>query len=196
MTVPATIAIGVDIDGVLCDHIRGLCEWILRRYRIVLTPEMVTDWDFNFGPSSIAAEIRLAYADDDFLLSLPPVQGAGEAIHALAEIDKVRLTAVTSRPLETRETTIRWLGTHFPTLSVTYACCKESLPLAVLIDDLPQFVDRFAQKGRTGILFSRPWNLSDQRGLRLTTGVTIVQNWAEAVDTVKSLVNSPMNCPR
>jgi 5'(3')-deoxyribonucleotidase len=189
-TRPTLVDVGVDVDGVLCDHVRGLCVRILQRYGIRLTPRSVTEWDLDFGPSSIGEEIRVAYGDDDFLLSLPPVKGAQEAISSLAGTGNVRATAVTSRPRKTQRATTLWLRKHFPGLSLTYSVSKERLPIGILVDDFPPFVEKFASAGKAGILFSRPWNRKEQSRLRRVGGIAVVRGWSHGVRVVKRLAGA------
>jgi 5'(3')-deoxyribonucleotidase len=182
--------VGVDIDGVLCDHVRGLCVRILERYGIRLTVDMVTEWDLHFGPSSIAQEVQIAYKDDGFLLSLLPVAGAQEAVSRLAGLRDLRLSAVTSRPAETQSATTRWLGQYFPSLPLTHTACKERLPIDVLVDDFPPFVERFAAAGKVGILFSQPWNAAEQERLRHLPRIAVVHGWHQGAHTLERLMRT------
>jgi len=179
--------VGLDIDGVLCDHVAGLCERIRGRYHIHLRPEMITEWDLDFGPSSIAEELRSAYGDRDFVLSLPPVRGAQAAVSAILQTDGLTVAAVTSRPVEAKPATDAWLATYFPALDIFYTSKKETAPLDLLVDDFPLFVERFAAAGRKAILFSQPWNRQDEDHLRSLAGVTIAQDWDDAVGLILSM---------
>ncbi len=148
---------------------------------------MVTEWDLDFGPSSVAKELRSAYRDRDFVLSLPPLEGAQSAVCALAASNILALVAVTSRPLEAKSATDDWLKRYFPGIPVRYASRKESLPIDALVDDFPLFVERFAAAGRKAVLFSRPWNVKDQGRLRAKAGVTVAANWSDVVRLITGM---------
>lgn len=179
--------VGLDIDGVLCDHVAGLCERIRERYHIDLRPEMVTEWDLDFGPSSVAEELRSAYMDRHFVLSLPPMEGAQAAVSAILETDGLAVTAVTSRPLQAKPATDDWLAAYFPSLDALYASRKEDMPLDILVDDFPLFVERFAAAGRRAVLFSQPWNQRDEDHLRSLPGITVARDWDDAVRLITSI---------
>lgn len=182
--------IGIDIDGVLCDHVFAVCHRILEKYGISIGPEAVTGWDFDFGPSSIAKELEDAYKDEEFLLSLPLFQGAQEGVSLLAASNSARLVAITSRPADTEDGTNRWLREHFPGLSLRYSASKLEPDISVLLDDSPNYVQQFAASGRPAILFSRPWNQSSQKSLSAQLGIRVADGWPEAVLLLNSSVPS------
>lgn len=183
----STIRVGLDVDGVLCDHVAGLCQRIRDTYGIALAPDMITEWDLDFGPNSIVKELELAYERPAFLLALPPVEGAPRAVWCLARRRRLELVAVTSRPPGTREATRTWLQRHFPALALTHSSRKEDLPIDVLVDDFPTFVTRFAARGKLGVLFSRPWNAAEQHRLLGQPGIAIADGWEAVLDLLTSL---------
>jgi 5'(3')-deoxyribonucleotidase len=176
--------VGVDIDGVLCDHVRGLCPRIFERYGIELSPEMVTEWDLDFGPSSIAKELRTAYEDALFVRSLPPLDGAREAIATLSGTSDTTLLAVTSRPLSTERSTREWLDQHFESLPVIYSQTKDDLSLDMLVDDYPLFINRCSEAGSIGILFARPWNALACDRLEGVPGIRIARDWEQVCSII------------
>jgi hypothetical protein len=153
---------------------------------------MICEWDFDFGPSSVARELEGAYGDDEFILSLPTVEGAPDAVAFLAGAQGLSLAAVTSRPLRTQVATRRWLQQHFPALALIHTPRKEESPIDVLVDDFPGFVEKFAAAGKRGVLFSRPWNLRDQERLRMVPRITVAPDWAAIVALVTSLAQGQL----
>ncbi len=184
------LRMGVDVDGVLCDHVSAICTRVRDLYGIELSPGMVTEWDFRFGPSSIARELRAAYADRAFLLSLAPVCGSQAAVLRIGAIAGVEVLAVTSRPSAMRVATAKWLAQHFPGMRLRHSSHRERLPLDVLVDDYVPFVERFALAGRMGILFSQPWNANERERLCAMSGIRVARDWDDVVSLIASLAGA------
>jgi len=179
------VRIGVDIDGVLCDHVRGLSKWIAARYGIRVPKEAVTEWDFPFGPSSISRALDEAYRDEKFVLSLPPVQGADGAVNRLRR--KHALLALTSRPKYLQGSTAQWLTHHFGSLYHLHVGTDKSLPnIDVLIDDYLGSVTLFAERRGSAILFDQPWNRRGQVFASQPGQYQVVRcrGWKDVLDTI------------
>jgi len=182
--------VGLDIDGVLCDHVAGLCEWIKHKYDISLKPDMVTEWDLNFGPSSVARELEIAYCDDAFVKSLPTLDGAQAAVTSLSSLSGVTLCAVTSRDPATQSCTRQWLDVHFASLPLVYSKTKADVSLNVLVDDYPPLIKQCVDAGVTGILLVRPWNVADIDGLVDNPGVRVAGGWSEVCSVIGALCDA------
>ncbi len=97
------LRIGVDVDGVLADQIRGVLPRIKQRHGVTLTPEQVIHWKLPIGDTDIAQEIVAAMTSDtDYVRSMRPHDGAVPAIRALYRENW--LVVVTARPKDIEKT--------------------------------------------------------------------------------------------
>lgn len=180
--------IGIDVDGVLCDHVRGLEPWISRRYGVQFTKEMVTDWDFDFGPSSLVKELREAYSHPEVIQMLPAVPGARAAIEALRQ--KHELLAVSNRPRVAEAATREWLDREIgPINLLLFSGSKLLSRVDLLIDDFPPHVVELATQRKLGILFTQPWNQAFEipaRGPR-SKRIARALDWGGAVELADSV---------
>jgi 5'(3')-deoxyribonucleotidase len=171
------VRLGVDVDGVVCDHVAGLVPWIQHRYGIRLVKEQVVDWDLDFGPSTLVKALREAYTDPDFVDSLPVVRGA-EASIARLRVNQTILF-VTTRPRSIESETKNWLRRHFGIASLLIVPgSKDDIPTDILVDDYPANIIGFARRKRLGILFNQPWNRRVDLG-SVNAGAVRVRNWIE-----------------
>jgi hypothetical protein len=102
------LRIGIDVDGVLADQIRGVLPRIEKRHGVTLTREQVVHWKLPIGDTDIAEEIVAAMTGDtDYVRSMRPHDGAVPAIRELFRENWIVI--VTARPKAIEKTTIEWL---------------------------------------------------------------------------------------
>ena len=141
--------IGIDIDGVLCDHVPSVCRWASEKYGIDARPEMVTEWDVQIKGHSFGDLIFETYSDSDFVMALPPYPGAVNGVRQLKRVREVELVIVTSRRYA--QPTIWWVEEHFGRMPVYLAEDKTTVGLDGLIDDHGPTIFGICKKGGTGI---------------------------------------------
>lgn len=151
------LRLGIDIDSVLCDSIPRLLQRINYQQGIYLTKSDVVEWDFPVASSTLGELILEAFRDADFVMSLPPMDGAQEAVKRLAlDLD---IIIVTSRKQLTIDATRNWVKRWFGIFPVVHTGdTKNGYDLDILVDDAPHNVVPFADTGRPAILFDQPWN--------------------------------------
>jgi 5'(3')-deoxyribonucleotidase len=184
------VRVGVDIDGVLCDHVVGLARWVKARYGIDFEKNQVVEWDYNFGAGTLVEALREAYHDDAFVESLPTIDGAVSGLRGLRSSSHVQV--ISNRPAYAREATRRWIGTHFGATSLLFVDgYKDYSPVDILVDDYPRNIEGFTQRGGIGVLFDQPWN----RGFRLYDrelrhgGAVRAGDWPEVLQLVHRQLN-------
>lgn len=152
-----TVKLGVDIDSVLCDSIPSLLRRINHEQGTHFEKCDVIQWDFPIGSRTFGDLILEAFRDPSFLIDLPAMDGAKEAMKRLAyDFD---IVIVTSRKHLTVEATKFWVEQRFGPLPVIHTGeTKNGHDLDILIDDAPHNVMAFANEGRPAILFDQPWN--------------------------------------
>jgi 5'(3')-deoxyribonucleotidase len=134
-----------------------LLEKINREQGTHITIEDAIEWDFKVGDTTFDALILQAYRDASFLIGLPAMDGAKEAVKRLAyDFD---IVVVTSRKQLTVDATRFWVEQRFGPLPVIHTGgTKNGHGLDILVDDAPHNVMAFANEGRPAILFDQPWN--------------------------------------
>ena len=48
----------IDIDGVACDHAKGICHAVNKDFGLNSKPDDVTTWDYNFGPITFVEAVE------------------------------------------------------------------------------------------------------------------------------------------
>lgn len=164
--------IGVDVDGVLADHVTALIPRVRAKYGIELRWEEATQWRLPLGDSDIGVEFVEAMTDLEWVAGIPAYPDAAGAIRELASLAEVVI--VTARPRTAADTTINWLNRHglpFDEFVCGHRVDKNRQGLDLLIDDylgnivgfLAAPADISAGGGtgvedRMGVLLDRPWN--------------------------------------
>jgi len=205
------IKVGVDIDGVVCDLTPSLVDRMNKKYGVTLRTEEITEWNWRFvrlgkdhRPVDIEshAEIKDAFADRDFVQSLPMVQNAQLGVSILRAIaDDV--VFVTSRSDSTKDATTAWITDNFGIYDVPKVLFsklnKNGHELDILIDDNLETIINFVADGGYGILFRRPWNqkvqtikrLEDAKSVTKTGRYTTCNSWADIIRTFVSEYGQP-----
>ena len=159
-----SLAIGVDIDGVLGDQIAGVLPRIAADHGLRLTFDMIDDYRFALGPVAIATEIEKAQSDPAYLETMPLFPGAREMLETLRHGDRVLI--VTARSPRCVESTRKWLASErlaHDTLIFTTEAGKSACGLDVLVDDhVDNLVEFLEETSGVAILVRRPWNRRDE----------------------------------
>lgn len=153
--------IGIDVDGVLADHLGGFLREYRERTGITLAPEDLHTWDVRL-PRSDDTLKRLVddrLAEETFLAQLDPIPDAPAGMRRLARDDH-ELVIVTHRPPDTHPTTKAWLDEHdipYDDFVHDVPEQKGTLPLDVLVDDYHRTIAD-APDSVTALLLLQPWN--------------------------------------
>jgi len=178
--------IGVDVDGVLADHVTALIPRVLDKYGVELRWEEANQWRLPLGDSDIGVEFVEAMVDLEWVAGIPVYQDAAEAVGELASVAEVVI--ITARPPVAAEATQAWLHRH----QVPYDqfMCGPELDrnrqdLAMLVDDYVGNIYEFvAHTAGIGVLLDRPWNRDDREDLGTVGGTGrfyVVQSLREVV---------------
>jgi len=175
--------IGVDIDGVVCELLPSLLERVNKKYGSRLKKTDITDWNFKRGTVDLYKEILESLTDDNFVLNLPTVHGAREAIEKLSK--HYHIIFVTARKVAPEKSTKEWIkknfGGHY---TVIFNGKKEDVKMDMLIDDNWGNANAFVQKtGAYALLFDQPVN----RYMPHVHGIERCYDWEDVLRTVKRI---------
>ena len=83
--------------------------------------------------------------------------------------------------------TIRWLESYelIDKIELAFAHNKQGYEADVIIDDKPTLA--WAQKGKTNLLFTQPWNVDIVPNLQ--NGITRVDSWDQIMDATFDISN-------
>jgi hypothetical protein len=157
-----TMRSGLDLDGVLGDHVAILLPRILQRHGVALARAGLTSWTMRIGAtSSLSEEILAGFTDPSFVMSMPMCRGARGLLRAIAACG-ASACVVTSRPPACRATTLAWI-THkrleIEEVAFLPERTKSGSNVDILVDDYHGNVEEFLS-GTEGaaILLRRPWS--------------------------------------
>lgn len=188
--------LALDMDDVIADFNGPLQEWHNGIYGTDFARDDVRDYHMSHWGCSkdeVTARIQEFYGSEIFK-NVSPVEGSVEAIRELAE-HRMQYV-VTSRPGDTRSTTIDWIRRNVPSglteENVTYLgtfteknpkkksqVCLELEAAYIVEDSLTHSIDCLGQ-GIHPILLTTPWN----EDLEEPKGIARVYSWKEAVEEI------------
>lgn len=154
----AALIVGVDVDGVLAQTVEAVLPHIAHKHN-GLTADQIDRFDYSTPSWRLGKEVNRALADDDFLLSIKPHEGAVETMQWLYERFSVQV--ITGRNRSRLAATAGWLaeyGIPYHNLICTEGESKLNYGAAVIIDDRLDTVREFVAAGRPAILIERPWS--------------------------------------
>lgn len=192
---PAKKTIAVDIDEVLMPHFQDLVDWYNQNYGTKLTlannhPKNTEGW----GTDSFDEAVRRVqkFLVSDTFKNSQPFEEAKAAVRHLAK--NYRMVIITAREDIVKETTYRWLKTHFEDIfeethfTSAYslqgkarhkADIAKEIGADYLIDDSTEHIEKALETGITALLFGEyPWQ-ADKVVLK---GVIRVKNWQEVLE--------------
>jgi len=168
-TVSRPIAIGIDIDSVLAEIVDPVLQGLRAKgIGMGFTRKDWVRWDFKIDGTDVGVEIEASLKDPNFVASLPVIAGSVEAMQVLYGLFHVAV--VTSRPVETQYATEEWIRRHFSFHELTNVRreqkTKNDTGIYILVDDNPDTVKAFVASGGIAVLFSHPWNETEDENLR------------------------------
>lgn len=161
----------LDLDGVLCDFVTGLCKRLGIPVERVFDPPRPRPLPYRLDRLLGVGDPGLGDLDASFWAGLEPYPWARELVAYLeAAFGENVLLCTSVGYLDSRSRYLseavkgkeRWICANFPQFSRRTAMCfgKDLLasPDHMLLDDNEETVRRFAIRGGVGLLFPRPWN--------------------------------------
>jgi len=173
--------VAIDVDSVLADIIPHILPILNQKHGTNLQASDIKEWDHPVNGNSIGHYIQSCLADPAFVLSMPEVPGARDAMAELYK--KNEIVIATGRPTFCKNNTMKWLDGRFLYDKIVFSKEKtvENLQCDVLLDDSPSYLSKFIKSGGKGILFSRPWN---ENYVPLGCNC-VVDTWEEALKEIK-----------
>jgi len=175
--------IAVDMDGVLVEQVVPVLQKVKQEMGIELNKCDITEWEYAFEGTNIKTEIIRAEREREFVLQMPPMEYAREALHILSK--RFDVVIATSRESCTDSWSQEWLDKHRVPYQKFVNTGSQGKTLAnadIIIDDYIENIEAFVRKGppdRQAILFAQPWN-HDTRNIAdlLKSGkVRIANSW-------------------
>jgi len=121
---------------------------------------------------------------------MPLQPGSTTAMPGLYE--KYHIVIATSRPVETQAATIAWLNKNFKfhEFANTRQVGKAALGLDLLVDDSLENTKNFASTKGVAILYSQPWNRSEDSDLKMLIAnrkLIRCEGWPAVVEQIGKL---------
>lgn len=154
--------IAVDMDGVLVEQVVPVLQRVKQEMGIQLNKCDITEWEYPFEGTNIKTEIIRAEREREFVLQMPSMEYAREALQILSK--KFDVVIATSREPCTDSWSQEWLDKHgvpYQNFVNTGSQGKTLANADIIIDDYVENIEAFIRKGppgRQAILFAQPWN--------------------------------------
>jgi uncharacterized HAD superfamily protein len=154
-----SLNLGIDVDGVIRDHVTGLREVYLKDFpgHVVLP---VTAWDVSlFYP--IGKDIYDYWFRRRPLEAFgfaPVYDGARVALQKLWRLGH-RIHIITSQVKRIEDITVKWLHQNdIPYDSIHFTDAKHLVKCDLYVDDAPHNLMALYEAGLNVVCFDRPWN--------------------------------------
>ena len=154
------LVIGIDVDGVLADQIRGVLPRIAERHGVALAYDDVTDWRLPIRDSDIAREIVRAQEDRTYVLAMPVHEGARRLLRFIRKTH--RIVVITARKGNAAiPWTTEWLKNNrlvYDEVVAASEARKSNHRTDVLIDDFAGNIDEYLRSTKgVAVLVDQPW---------------------------------------
>ena len=183
-----------DIDGVLADTFRVFVETARKQYRVPVTYEDITEYDFRKVidiDREIAGNIIQRILDHPIEMGIMPIEGAVKVLTLLAQEGPILL--VTARP--GKSAIYEWVTQHFQGVDSRLIRVKatgtheEKIPILreqgikYFVEDRLDTCYLLANAEVTPIVFEQPWNRKQHPFIRVRSWMEIAQMiaWSKPV---------------
>lgn len=191
--------IGIDLDEVLCDFLKGLVEFHNYVYRTSLSFDDFFSYEFWKvwgGDVESTKDKMFKFYETSFFDNLKPIKGAVEGVKKLSENHE--LFVITARQEIIKDKTKVWLDKYFGDVfedvfvvnhlarsgvSRSKGDVCDELSIDVMIDDSFVYALDCVRSYRFVLLFDNPWNAREV----LPEGIVRVKSWDECVSFIESL---------
>jgi uncharacterized HAD superfamily protein len=188
--------IGVDVDEVLCVTNEYFVDYFNKKHNTSYKREDILDYDYTSFVSHdsdfVISELKCFIEDN--LDKFDIIGGARDTLEKLKGLGH-EIVILTSRRVEIRERTIRWLKDRFGddffdefliyNRSLSRKRCKSEISvenrIGVLIEDAPHYAARTASCGIPVLLFDCPWNRMVEESELLVR----VRDWDEIDEKIR-----------
>jgi len=177
----------VDIDGVVCDLVGEVLDRLNKKIGTKFKHDHITEWNFFHENSQVFTEDELKVVKEIFNqegltneVSLMP--GAKEILEELSAKghEIVWLTAPWKHSKTWCYDRTLWIERNLSHISknIVFAWNKEDIPGDILIDDNPEFIEKW-RKNNTGLtfLFRQPWNIK----VGLENDMKFLNDWNDKI---------------
>ncbi|MDZ7688598.1 MAG: hypothetical protein U5J64_07750 [Halobacteriales archaeon] len=183
--------IGVDIDGVLADHVPPVLENTRRAYNTQKPNKFdVTDYyaDIPDCPINIAEAIAICQLDASYILQMPVIESSIDIVNKLHR--EYTIVIISHRPHteKMQNLTERWLTNNNYSYDELIMGSKKSEieQLDLLIDDYHEDLEGFlANSGKSGVLFLQPWNIESKSSFSGYDSLHFAESWHDIYDLLK-----------
>lgn len=156
----------LDVDGVLCDFVRGVNAFFGTEYSYTKYPYDLGKWDIlDDIAGGIGFKVVNAICTENFWVNLPWMwDGYSLYQRVMTKFDDVSFLTTPMPNAESWTGRFKWLEKHTgPSMAGKITITRESKaivanPDSLLIDDRDKNVDEFRAAGGDAILVPRPWN--------------------------------------
>jgi uncharacterized HAD superfamily protein len=191
--------IGIDLDDILADFFPSFLNFYNRTHQKHFSIADITNfhiWKIGIGRTK---EEAIAFVDEFHDSAhydlIPPVQGSRESLVELSQLPDSSLYIITSRPLNYRIKTNKFIQKHFSSipLAVYYShdfnngegpkkseICQR-LEVDFFVEDCFAYAKSCSEKGLNVLLLDKPWNQNEE----LPKNITRVHNWQEILQQIK-----------
>jgi len=173
--------LAIDVDNVLADSIGRWCVKASKHLGLKIHKNQIASHKIVGSVPMNAGDIfRLQDEVWREWRNLPTTEPSlTRSISAIRKLS-VEVVIVTSRPMRLVACVRDWLAENqihydeFHTIGPKVS--KASLCVDALVDDAPEMIESFIAMGRTGFLYSQPWN----RRIRIA-GAVVVENFQDII---------------
>ncbi len=177
----AQFVFGVDLDGVVADYTAGFAEFVASERRITAASlPLQRSYDFSewgLAPGEYERLHGRAVRDHGLLASLPPIEGAAEALWRLSDVG-VWIRVITHRlyvnwvHATAVADTVHWLDQQrIPYRDICFLGNKPEVEADCYVDDAPHNIAALRAGGNYVIVFDQPYNRDE--------GEPRAHNWQE-----------------
>ena len=185
--------IALDLDDVILDFTGGVALAVKKEYGVEV---VFNDWDMSKVLNPIIGYNWWTWMREREWLwaNFDAVDGAIGGIESLRRRGHY-LEIVTSKPDWAEHNVWKWMGKWRPRVNkVTITGPKDDkirfTNASMIVDDKPETVNQWQDRGRRAILFERQHNKLVQEAMR--PGVVVAHNWSEVVTMCNSFSGAPV----
>ncbi|MFW5846612.1 MAG: 5' nucleotidase, NT5C type [Nanoarchaeota archaeon] len=192
------LRIGIDIDEVVCELVRGYLNYVEKSRGIKKTYEEVfcyNLWEVLDVSKKDAYDLMKGYCNTKEFDNIGMVEGAIENIQKLA--DKFEIFFITARPEYIMDKTKKFIKDNFGEFgkvlfsSEAHGGDKEKQDLCLenniglLVEDHGEHSLKYTDKGIRVLLLDKPWNSGVEHA-----NITRVYNWKEIYNKIMEIKNA------
>ena len=176
-----------DVDNVLADSMSSFCKRASELLGMTVAKRNIKSHKV-VGSVKLSAHEIFALQDEvwENWKDIPPTEeNLAVNLTALKELG-IRIIVATSGPTRRADLVRKWLGLNGLPHEEFYPLGPKSLKASItsdaLVDDAPEQINSFVELGRTGFLYSQPWNRNSH-----TKGAIVISSILKVVSYYERL---------